>query len=171
MSSSWFLLPGIVVVGRDCFLEELELVQIQSNQVSRSEDSQQDTETAEQQGVEGSAPRPPGAQTQKHKEVHGRGQRGQHHSWGGRNARVRYRVDAETVRLAGNVTIGDDVNLLPYAFSTIHHTLLIKSKLMLFLTWKKVTCKVKFVNTGKYQMMKKPYLWHLGPANIHFSYQ
>ena len=55
------LLPGIVVVGGNGFLEELELVQIESDQVSRGEDGQQDAETAEQQGVEGPAPGPPGA--------------------------------------------------------------------------------------------------------------
>ena len=60
------LLPGIVVVGGNGFLEELELVQIESDQVSRGEDGQQDAETAEQQGVEGPAPGPPSAQAQKH---------------------------------------------------------------------------------------------------------
>lgn len=76
----WFLLPCIVVVGRDRFLEELKLVQIKSNQVPSSEDGQQDTEAAEQQWVKSSAPGPPGAQTQKYKEVYGRGQRWQHHA-------------------------------------------------------------------------------------------
>ena len=53
------------------------------------------------------------------------------------------------------------------ACSKIHHTLLMKSELVLFVLWKKVICKVKCVNMGKYQMMKKSYLWHLNPINKH----
>ena len=94
-------------------MEELELVQIESDQVSRSEDGQQDAETAEQQGVEGPAPGPPGAQAQEHEEVHGRGQRGQHHPCGGRGGGTcEKRGEEETQHSSASLTAGDDEELL-----------------------------------------------------------
>ena len=149
------LLPGIVVVGGNGFLEELELVQIESDQVSRGEDGQQDAETAEQQGVKGPAPGPPSAQAQKHEEVHGRGQRGQHHPYGGRGARVR-NVERRKPCTAQPPSLLGMMRNASYACSEIHHTLLMISELVLFVLWKKVTCKVKFVNVGKYQMRRNP---------------
>ena len=126
------LLPGVVVVGGNGFLEELELVQIESNQVSRSEDGQQDAETAEQQGVEGPAPGPPGAQAQEHEEVHGRGQRGQHHPCGGRGGTRVRNVERRKSRTAQPPSLLGMMRNSSYAYSKIHHTLLMKSELVLF---------------------------------------
>lgn len=110
-----------------------ELVQIESNQVSHGEDGQQDVETAEQQGVEGPAPGPPSAQAQKHEEVHGRGQRGQHHPCGGgRGGACVRNAERRKSRTAQPPSLLETKRNSSYAGSKIHHTLLMKSELVLF---------------------------------------
>lgn len=75
------LWPNIAVVGPDGLLEELELVGIKYDEMTSTEDGHENTQTAEEELVEGLAERPPRAQTQEHKEVDGWRQRGEHDTW------------------------------------------------------------------------------------------
>lgn len=74
-------LLGIAIFTWNSFLEELELVEVEHNEVSRTEDGHQHTQAAEEQGVEGAAERPPGAQAQESEEVYRGGEGGQHDAW------------------------------------------------------------------------------------------
>lgn len=70
--------PGIAISRRNDFLEELELVEVEDDEMSSAEDGHQHTKAAKEQRVKWAAERPPCAQAQKGKEVHGRGEGGQH---------------------------------------------------------------------------------------------
>ncbi len=73
--------PGVRVSGRNGLLEELELVEVEYDEVSCTEDGHQDTQTAEEKRIERAAEGPPGAQAQEGEEIHTGGQRRQHHTW------------------------------------------------------------------------------------------
>lgn len=70
--------PGITISRRNDFLEELELVEVEDDEMSSAEDGHQHAKAAKEQRVKWAAERPPCAQAQKGKEVHGRGEGGQH---------------------------------------------------------------------------------------------
>lgn len=70
--------PDQAVLWGDGLLKELELVEVEDNDVSSTENGHQDTHAAEDECVEGPAKGPPGAEEQKDEEVHSRGQWRQH---------------------------------------------------------------------------------------------
>lgn len=72
--------PGITVSRRNGFLEELELVEVENDEMSRTEDRHQHTKAAKKQSVKGAAEGPPCAQAQKGKEIHGGCEGRQHDS-------------------------------------------------------------------------------------------
>lgn len=98
--------PGVAVPGWDELLEELELVEVENHQVSSTEDGHEDTQTAEDERVEGPTEGPPGTQAQEGEEVHRRGQGGQHDAWNSTEAEGDIVADRTSpVRLDGAVCI------------------------------------------------------------------
>ncbi len=61
---TWRNWPGVAVVEADGLLQELELVRIKYDEMTSTEDGHEDTQTAEEELVEGLAEGPPCAQTQ-----------------------------------------------------------------------------------------------------------